>query len=98
MQVGVEGVQLGAQGRLTPSQLGHGGAEFRERDQLLLVTVDQSAQRVLHAGQVALQSFAAAGGGVLGAEGLEPLVDLGLDQLWGSPAARAPGPDRTLGA
>ena len=43
VQLGVERVQLDAQGRLTPAQLGHAGAELFERDQLLLVAVDQSA-------------------------------------------------------
>ena len=81
MQVGVEGVQLGAEGRLTPAKFGHAGAEFLERDQLLLVAVDQSVQRILGTGQVALEPVAAAGGGVLAAERLEPPVDLGLDQL-----------------
>jgi hypothetical protein len=42
-QVAVEGVQLGAQGCLATSQFGHSGAEFLERDQLLLVAVDQPA-------------------------------------------------------
>ena len=81
VQLGVERVELGAECRLTPTQLGHAGAELLERDQLLLVPVDQSAQRVLRAGEVALEAVAAAGGGVLGAERLEPPVDLGLDQL-----------------
>jgi hypothetical protein len=36
---------------------------------------------VLGAGQVALESVAAVACWVLGAEGLEPPVDLGLDQL-----------------
>ena len=81
MQLGVEGVPFGAQRRFAPAQFGHAGSEFLERDQLLLVAVDQPSQRVLRARQVALQSVAAAGGGVLGAERLEPQVDLGLDQL-----------------
>ena len=96
VQLGVERVQLDAQGRLTPAQLGHAGAELFERDQLLLVAVDQSAQRVLRAGEVALQSVAAAGGGVLGAERLEPPFDLGLDQLGVLEQREYLGPDRLV--
>jgi hypothetical protein len=50
VQLSIEGVQLGAQGRLAPTQFGHSGAEFLERDQLLLVAVDQSPQRILSTG------------------------------------------------
>ena len=81
VQIGVEGVQFGAQCRLAPTELGHTGSEFLEGDQLLLVAVYQSAQRFLGTGEVALEAVAAAGGGVLVAERLEPPVDLGLDQL-----------------
>jgi len=81
VQFGVEGVQLCAQRRLTSAELRHAGAEFLERDQLLLVAVDQSAQRILRTGEVALEAFAATGTGVLAAERLESPVDLDLDQL-----------------
>ena len=77
MQLAVERVQPGAQGRFAATQFGHARAEFLERDQLLLVAVDQSAQRVLRTGEVASEPVAAAGGGVLAAERLEPPVDLG---------------------
>ncbi len=45
---------------------------------LATVAVDQSAQCMLRTDQVALESVAAAGGGVFAAERLEPPVDLGL--------------------
>ena len=96
VQLGVESVQLGAQGRLAPAQFGHAGAEFLERDQLLLVAVDQSAQGVLGTGEVALEPVAAAGGGVLAAERLEPPVDLGLDQLRVLEQREHLGPDRLV--
>jgi hypothetical protein len=81
VQLGVERVQLGAQGRLALAQLGGAGAEFLERDQLFLVAVDQPPKRVLGAREVALQRFAAVAGWVLGAERRKPPLDLGLDQL-----------------
>jgi hypothetical protein len=96
VQFVVEGVQLGAQGRLTPTQFGHTGAKFLQRDQLLLVAVDQSAQRILRTGQVALEPVAAAGSGVLAAERLEPPVDLGLDQLGVLQQREHLGPDRLI--
>jgi len=95
VKLSVEGVQLGTQGRLTPTQFGCAGAEF-ERDQLLLVAIDQSAQRVLCAGQVALEPVAAAGGGVLAAERLELPVDLGVDQLRILEQREHLGPDRLI--
>jgi hypothetical protein len=49
---------------------------------LLLVAVDQASQRVLAAGEVALERVTASGRGVRGAEGLQPPADLGLDQRW----------------
>ena len=96
MQLGVERVQLGAEGRLALAQLGHAGAEFLERDQLFLVAVDQSPQRVLRAREVALEPVAAVAGGVLGAERLEPPVDLGLDQLGVLQQREHLGPDRLV--
>ena len=96
MQVGVEGVQFGAQCRLTPTQFGHAGTEFLERDQLFLVAVDQPSQRVLCAGQVASEPVAAASGGVFAAERPEPPVDLGLDQLRVLQQREHLGPDRFI--
>jgi hypothetical protein len=81
VQLGVERVQRRAEGRLALAQLGGAGSELFERDQLFLVAVDQSPQRVLGAREVALESVAAVAGGVLGAERLKPPFDLGLDQL-----------------
>ena len=54
VQLGVERVQFGAQRRFAPSHLGHSRTQFLERDQLLLVAVDQTSQRVLRTGEVAL--------------------------------------------
>jgi hypothetical protein len=42
VQLVVERVQLGAESCLAPAELGHPGAKLLERDQLLLVAVDQS--------------------------------------------------------
>jgi hypothetical protein len=87
VQLGVERVQLGAQRRLAPAQFWHAGAELLERDQLFLVAVDQPLQRVLRAEEVALEAFAAVACWVLGAERLQPPLDLGLDQLGCSSSA-----------
>ena len=81
VELGVERVQLGAQRRFALAQLGAARAELVEGDQLFLVAVDQSSQRGLRAGQVALEAVAAVAGWVLSAERLKPPVDLGLDQL-----------------
>jgi len=81
VQLGIESVQLGAECRLALAQLGHAGAELLERDQLFLVAVDQPPQSILRADEVALEAFAAVAGWVLGAEGCEPPLDLGLNQL-----------------
>jgi hypothetical protein len=77
VQLGVENVELRAEGRFALAQLGGAGAEFLERDQLFLVAVDQPPQRVLRAREVALEPFATVAGWVLGAERLKPPVDLG---------------------
>lgn len=45
VQFGVERVQLGLQGGLAFAQVGHAGAELVERDELLLVAVQQPSQR-----------------------------------------------------
>ena len=47
MQLGLEGVQLGAEGRLALAQLRGAGAEFFERDQFFLVAVDHEQDRLL---------------------------------------------------
>ena len=81
MQLGVERVQVRAEGRFALAQLGGAGAELVERDQLFLVAVDQSPQRALRMRKVALEPVAAVAGWVLGAECLKAPLDLGLDQL-----------------
>ncbi|MGH2871862.1 MAG: hypothetical protein ACRDL5_05310, partial [Solirubrobacteraceae bacterium] len=47
---------------------------------MLLVAVEQPSDRVLGAGEVALERVATPGGRVRGAHRLEPAVDLCLDQ------------------
>jgi hypothetical protein len=96
VQLGVERVQLGAERRLAAAQLGRAGAELLERDQLLLIAVDQPRQRVVRAREVALQAFAAVAGGVLGAERLKPPLDLGLDQLGVLQQREHLGPDEPV--
>jgi hypothetical protein len=81
VQLGVENVQLCAEGRFALAQLGGAGAELLERDQLFLVAVDQSPQRALRTRKVTLEPVAAVAGWVLGAERLKAPLDLGLDQL-----------------
>jgi hypothetical protein len=81
VQLAVERFELGAECRFAPAQLRHPGAELFERDQLFLVAVDQPAQPALRAGEVALEAVAAVAGRMLGAERLEPPLDLCLDQL-----------------
>ncbi len=80
MQVGVERVQLGLHGGLAFAQLGRASAEFLERDQLLLVAVQQPAQRGLSAGEVALERVPTPGSRVRRTHRLKPAIDLGLDQ------------------
>lgn len=80
VQLGVERVQLGLHGGLTLAQLRCAGAQFLERDQLLLVAVEQPAYCGLGAGEVALERGPTPGGRVRGAHRLKPAVDLGLDQ------------------
>ncbi|HXZ85563.1 MAG TPA: hypothetical protein VEI82_08745, partial [Myxococcota bacterium] len=82
VQLGIERVELGLQGRFALAQHGRAGAQLVERDQLFLVGLDQALEGAACAHQVALQSLAAVAGGVLGAEALEPPLDLGLDQRW----------------
>jgi hypothetical protein len=80
VQLGVKGIQLGLQGRLALAQLGRAGPQLIEGHELLLVAVQQPAQRGLRAGEIALQRVATPGGRVGGAHRLQPAVDLGLDQ------------------
>ena len=80
VQLGVERVELGLEGGLALAQCRHPGAQLVERDQLFLVGLDQSLDRGGGAGEVALERFAAAGGGVLAPQRLEAPVDLGADE------------------
>ena len=94
VQLGVEAVELGLQRGLALAQRGHPGAELVERDELFLVGLDQPLDRGAGAGEVALERFAAAGGGVLGPRRGEAAVDLGADELGVSRAVGGPRPRR----
>ena len=59
VQLGVERVELRLQRGLAFAQLRGAGAELVERDELLLVAVEQTSQRVLGAGEVALERVTA---------------------------------------
>jgi hypothetical protein len=80
VQLGIERVELGLQGRFALAQPGGAGAQLIERDQLFLVCLDQTLNGTARADQVALQSLAAVAGGVLHAQALKPALDLCLDQ------------------
>jgi hypothetical protein len=82
VQLGVERVELGAERALALAQRGHPGAELIERDQLLLVCLDQPVDRAGGAGEVPLECLTAACGWVLGPHDLEAAVDLGSDERW----------------
>ena len=68
VQLGVEAVELGLQRVLAFAQGGHPGAQLVERDELFLVGLDQPLDRGAGAGEVALERFAATGGGMFGAQ------------------------------
>ena len=80
VQLCVERVELGAERGLALAQRGHPGAELCEGDELFLVCLDQPLDRAGGAGEVALERFAAPGGGVLGPQRGQPAVDLRLDE------------------
>jgi len=80
VQLGVERIELRLDRGFAFAQLGCAGAELVDRDELLLVAVQQSSDRVLGAGEVALERVSSAGDGVRGAQRLKPAVDLGVDQ------------------
>ena len=81
VQLGVEAVELGLQRGLTLAQRGHPGAQLVERDELFLVCLDQPRDRGAGAGEIALERFAATGGGVLGPHCGEAAVDLGAHKV-----------------
>ena len=80
-ELGGQGVELAAQAGLAGAQLGHALTQFVEGDQLFLVGLDQPGDRGRGLGQCLLQALLAGGGGVGGAQLLQPPVDLGPDQL-----------------
>jgi hypothetical protein len=96
VQLGVESVQLGLHGGLAFAHLGRAGAEFFERDQLLLVAVQQPAQRGLRAGEVALERVPTPGGWVRCPHHLKAAIDLGLDQSRVLEQPEHPGPDELV--
>ncbi len=96
MQLGVERVELRLDRGLAFAQLGGAGAELVERDELLLVAVQQSSDRVLGADEVALERVSSAGGGVRRAHRLESAVDFGLDQRGVFEQREHAGPDELV--
>ena len=96
MQFGVERVELGLHGGLAFAQLGRAGAQLLERDQLLLVAVEQPAQRGLGAGEVALERVPTPGGRVRRTHRLKAAVDLGLDQCRVLEQPEYSGPDELV--
>src|SRR6266545_2820030 len=81
VQFGFEGAELRGERGLALAQLGHPLAQLLERDQLLLVGLDQARGAGAHARELAFESLAAAGGGVLAADGFESALDLGSHEL-----------------
>ena len=79
-ELAVERVDLVAQAGLAGAQLGHAGPELVEGDQLLLVGADEPGDRRGGLGQSGIETLALGGGGVGGADLVEPLVDLVSDQ------------------
>src|SRR5204863_5556615 len=96
VQLGVECGELGLEGALALAQLGGAGAEFLERDELLLIAVEQPPERGLSACEVALERVATSGGRVCRAHRLEPAVDFGLDQVRVVEQSEHPGPDELV--
>ena len=79
-ELAVERVDLVVQAGLAGAQLEHAGPELVEGDQLLLVGADEPGDRRGGLGQSGIETLALDGGGVRGADLLEPLVDLVSDQ------------------
>ena len=96
VQLGVETVELGLQRGLAFAQGGHPGAQLVERDELFLVGLDQPLDRGAGAGEVALERFAATGGGVLGPHRGEAAVDLGADEFGVLEQSSDFGPDERV--
>ena len=82
VEVVVERVELGAQGRLPLAQRGCAGAQLLEREELFLVGLDQPGDGRLGAVEVALERVASSGGGMLGARCLQAAVDLSAHERW----------------
>ena len=96
VQLGVERIELRLDRGLAFAQLGGAGAELVDRDELLLVAVQQSSDRVLGADEVALERVSSAGGGVRRAHRLESAVDFGLDQRGVVEQREHSGPDELV--
>ena len=96
MQFGVEGVQLGLQGRFALAELWGACTELFKGDELFLVAVDEASERALCASQVTLQRVTTCRGGVRGAERLKPSVDLSFDQCRVLEEAKDSVPDKLV--
>ena len=96
VQLGVQGVELSLQGGLAFAQLGRAGAKLLERDQLLLVAVQQPPERGLGTREVALERVPTPSGRVRRAHRFKPPVDLGLDQRRVLQQSENSGPDELV--
>jgi hypothetical protein len=80
-ELGGQGAELAAQAELAGAESGHTLPQFVEGDQLFLVGLDQPGDRGGAFAQCLLEALLPGGGGVGGAQLLQPPVDLGPDQL-----------------
>jgi hypothetical protein len=81
VQLAFEGDELRGERALALAQLGHPLAQLLERDQLLLIGLDQAPGAGAHACKLVFESLAAAGGGVFAADSFEAALDFGSDEL-----------------
>src|SRR5215218_7865605 len=96
VQLAFERFELGGERGLALAQCGHPRAQLLKRHKLLLVGLDQALFAGAHARELAVESLAPAGGGVLAADRLEAAVDLGFDELGLFEQARDLGPDELV--
>jgi broad specificity phosphatase PhoE len=79
-ELGVEGVDLGAQAGLAAAQVRHPVTQFVDGDELLLERLDHAGDCRGGFGEAGFQAFALVGDRVAGPGGVQPPVDLGADQ------------------
>jgi hypothetical protein len=79
-ELGVQGVDLGAQAGLAAAQVRDAGAQLVDGDQLFLVGLDHAGDRGGGLGEGGLQPGALGGDRVAGAGVVQAAVDLGADQ------------------